>query len=152
MRRRVERAASRHIEMLSARAVHIVDKIENALLAAFGWFQKYGSCAVAKEHAGRSVLVIQNRSHDVTTNREGFFVGARANKLRCDSHRVQESRARRGKVKSPRAFGAQVVLYQARRRGKHHVRRHAGHHDQVNFGSRNVPCGEDLPRRGRSEV
>src|SRR2546430_15829146 len=103
-------------------------KIQNALSVG-GWFQQYSAGAVAKEHTGGAILIIQNGSHGVAADCQNLFVRAGGNKLRANSEGVRKSRAGRGEIKSPGFFCADAVLYQAGGGREKHVRSNAGHDD-----------------------
>ena len=60
-----------------------------------------------------------------------FLVRARADELRAHRQRIEEARARRGKVETPGFGGADAVLDQASGGGKEHIRRHGGDDDEV---------------------
>ena len=110
------------------------------------WLQQHSSRAIPEQHAGGAVLIIQDGSHHVAADDQRFFLRAGAHKLRSDRQRIEKSGTGRGKIESPGVRGAQVVLNQAGGRGEHHVRRDAGHHDQVDLRRGDIFAGEELAR------
>src|ERR1700676_4350634 len=97
----MQRAAARHVEIFPARAIHVVNKIEDALIITVGGFEQDSACSVAEEHASCPILVIQDRRHDVAADYERLLLRACADELRANSQRVNKAGARRGKIESP---------------------------------------------------
>ena len=81
--------------MLPAGAVHVVVKIDDAFALA-GRLEEYRARAVAEEHAGPTILVIEDRAHRVAADDKHFLVRARAHELRANGQRIREARTCRG--------------------------------------------------------
>src|SRR5579872_5673647 len=143
----MKRAAARHVEKFSARTIHIVHKVEDALVVTVSWFEQDSSCAVAEQHASCAILVIQDRSHDVAADYQRVLLSFRAHKLRAHSERVEKTGARRRKIKPPRVRSTELVLNQAGGSGKHHVGSYTGDYDQVDVLGRQALAFEQLPCR-----
>src|ERR1017187_7834146 len=111
----MKRAATRHEKIFSSRAVHFMNKVENTFVIPVGWFQQDRARAIAEQYAGGTVLIIQDRSHDIAADDQGLILSSGADKLRADGQRIDKSGAGRGKIKSPCVFCAQIVLDQAGR-------------------------------------
>ncbi len=128
----IERPATWHVEERSAGTIHIVLEIDDAFIRT-GGLKQDGSCAVAKEHTGGPILIVQNGRHRVAADHQHFLVRARTNELRAHGQRVSKSGARRGQVKTPRFFRADTFLHQAGGGGKKHVRGDAGEHNEFDL-------------------
>ena len=127
-------------------------EIENAFVVAVGVFQQDSSRAIAEQHAGRAILIIQNGSHHIAADDQRFFLSAGADKLRANRQRIEKSGTGRRKIESPGVRGAQIVLNQAGRCGKHHVRRDAGNHDQVDLRRGDILAGQELARGSGGQI
>src|SRR5258708_32448140 len=103
-----------------------MNKIEYALIVTVRRFQQDGPGAVAEEHARRAILVIQDRSHDVTADDERLVLRSRADELRAYRQSINETGTRRRKIESPCVRSAQLVLHEARSGGEHHFWRYSG--------------------------
>src|SRR5258705_12051818 len=97
----MKRAAARHIKEFSAGAIHVMNKIEDALIVTVGRFQQDRAGAVAEEHASCAILIIQDRSHDVTADYERLVLRSRADELRAYRQSINETGTRRRKIESP---------------------------------------------------
>ena len=103
-------------------------EIEDPFAGARG-LKQHGAGAVAKEHTGGTILIVQNGRHRVAADHQNFLVGARANELRTDGQRVGKAGARRGQVETPRFLRTDTFLHQAGSGGEKHVRGNTGEHD-----------------------
>src|SRR5258706_2244374 len=110
-----------------------MNKIEDTLIVAVGRFQQDGAGAVAEEHASCAILIIQDRSHDVTADDERLVLRSRADELRAYRQSINETGTRRRKIESPCVRSAQLVLHEARSGGKKHIAGFAGDPHQVQF-------------------
>ncbi len=110
LRCRMQGAASGHVEVAAARAVHIVHEIENAFGVGGCGFDEDSAGAIAEQDAGGAVGVIENGSHHVTANDENFFVCAAGDKLRADGEGIEKAGTRGGEIESPGIFRAEVIL------------------------------------------
>src|SRR3970282_114638 len=106
-----------------------------------GRLDQDGAGAIAEQHAGGAVLIVDDRTHDVAADDQGFFVRASAKKLRADGQGVDEAGASAGEVEAPGVFRAQAVLNETGGGGEHHVRRDAGDDDEVNLLGSDVALG-----------
>src|SRR5260370_35269675 len=98
-----------------------MNEIEDALIVTIGRFQQDGAGAVAEEHASCAILIIQDRSHDVTADYERLILRSRADELRAYRQSINETGTRRRKIESPCVRSAQLVLHEARSAGEDHV-------------------------------
>ncbi len=126
----VEAAPPGHAEQVGARAVHVLDAVEQAEAVGVG-FEEHRARPVAEEDGRVAVLVVDDARHLVGADDEHAVVLAARDKLRARVEREQKARARRRQVEAPRVRGAEVALNEAGRGGKEHVRRHRRHDDQV---------------------
>ena len=135
--RRPETAAGGHVERIAAAAVDLVLEIEDPAGVAFaGCRHDDRSGAVAKEHAGRAVLVIEDARHDVCADDQGMFVRSGRHQLARRRERIGERRTRRVQIEPPRAVRADLVLNKTRRAREHHVRRDRADNDHVDVVGR----------------
>src|ERR1700722_20670626 len=68
LRGRLQRTAGWHVEIASARAIHVMNEIQNAFVSGSGRFHENRTGTIAKENAGGAVLVIEDGSHHVAAD------------------------------------------------------------------------------------
>src|SRR6266581_8601147 len=129
---RMERTASWHVEKRAPRPIHVVFKIENALVRTRR-FQENRPGAIAKEHTGRAILVVKDGGHGVAADRQHFLVRPRAYELRSHGQSVSKAGTRGGQVKAPGVLRRDAFLHQAGSGWEKHVWRNGGKHDQVDL-------------------
>jgi len=108
----MQRAAPGHVQKRSTGAIHVVLEIEDPFVGACR-FEQRGSRAIAEQHAGCAIRVVQNGSHGIAADDQHFLMRSGGDELRADGERVGEARARRGKIKTPSLFRANALLDQA---------------------------------------
>src|SRR5215475_6261080 len=86
----VERAPARHVKVLSAAAIDVVRKVQNAFTIVTG-FDQHCARAITKEYARRTILVVEDRGHLVAADNQHFLVRSRADELRAYSQSVDKS-------------------------------------------------------------
>ena len=111
MRGWVERASAGHVEITAARAIYIVMEVEDPLGVRSSRFDQHRAGAIAEQHAGGAVLIVDNRGHDVATDHQRILVRAGADKLRANSERVNKSRTGGREIKPPGFLRANAVLH-----------------------------------------
>ena len=94
------------------------------------------SGAVAEQHAGRAILVVDDARHHVGADDQRVLVRAARHHLARRRQRVGERRAGRAQVESPRVVRADLVLHQTRGARKHHVRRDGADDDEADVVGR----------------
>ena len=122
------------------------------LLVLPGGFQQHGARAVAEQHAGGAVRVVDNAAHGVGADHQNFLVGARRHQVRAGDQAVDETGAGGDQVETPGAFRAQRMLHQAGGGGKHHVGRHGADDDGVQFGGFDAALRQSAPRGGDRHI
>ncbi len=83
-----------------------MDEVDQANGIILGRLEKHGAGAVAKDHAGGAVRVVDDRGHHVGADHQDPLVGARGDELRARLYGVNEGGAGRGKIESPNPLGA----------------------------------------------
>ena len=78
-------SAARHVERATARAIHLVDEIDQAFGIIFRGLQDDGAGSIAEDHAGGAVGVVDDRRHHVGSDHHDFLVHAGGNELRSRS-------------------------------------------------------------------
>ena len=129
-----------------------MEVVDHSDLALGTGLQQHRARAIAEDHAGRAVLVVDDRAHHIRSNHHHLLVHAALHQLRAHLQRIGKPRARRRKIEPPRALRANLVLDQARRRRKKHVRRHRRHDNHLYIGRRNPALLQAQPRRLRGQV
>jgi hypothetical protein len=64
----LQRTASRHVEIAPARAIHVMNEIQNAFVSGSGRFHQHCAGPIAEENASGAILVIEDGSHHVTAD------------------------------------------------------------------------------------
>src|SRR5882762_3839253 len=131
MGRGMETAPGRHVQEASPGAIDFMDEIDQAHRLVFRGLENGGSGSVAKDHAGSSVRVVDDRRHNVSADHHDALVRTGGDELGSGLERIQEGRAGGGEIKSPDSFGTQLVLYKAGSGGKQHVRGDCSYNDGV---------------------
>ena len=108
--------------------------------------------AVAEQHAGRAIGVVDDARHHVGADHERVLRAARRDDRVADRQRIGERRARRRQIESPRLLRADLRLHQARGAREQHVRRHRADDDHVDVVRRQARLRDRLPRRHRRQV
>ena len=108
--------------------------------------------AVAENHAGSAVGVVDDRRHHVRPDHQNPLVRPGGDELGSRLQGVEEGRAGRRKIESPGPLGPQLVLHQAGGGGKKHVGRHRAHDDGFDIGGRQPALGQSLLRGFDSQV
>src|SRR5262245_57472930 len=112
-------------------------KVEEMFIAG-GRFDKDGPGAIAKDHAGGTIGVIDDGRHDVGADYKHLLVSARFNEFDTRLESINEAGTGGGDVVSPGAFGANAVLNQASRGREQHVGGDGGEKDGFDFRGRNA--------------
>src|SRR5262245_13884506 len=97
----IETTATGHVEIMPTSSVAAQYEVNDAALFLLRPFDEDGSRAVAKQNAGRAVLKIDDRCHDVGADDKHFFMSAGSDELCRCGEGVHESRACAGQVESP---------------------------------------------------
>jgi hypothetical protein len=142
----VEAAAGRHAECGAAGAVDLVLEIENLRPAGLRGRDHDRAGAIAEDHAGRAILVVDDARHDVRADDEDVVVRAARHELARGRQRIGERRRGRAQIEPPRVVRADLVLDQARRARKHHVRRHRSDDHDADIPRRQPRGGDRLDR------
>ena len=108
--------------------------------------------AVAEEHAGGAIGVIDDARHDVGTNGERVPMRSRADHVRGRRQRVGKPRACGTQIEAPGVVRADLVLDEAGRARKHHVRRRRAHDDEVDVLGRESRLRDRPERRLLREI
>src|ERR1700746_2913255 len=104
--------AGGHIEVAAARAVHVVDEIDDALGVRLCGLDENCARAVTKQDTGGAILEIEDRGHYVAPDHENFFGRAGSHELRAYGQRIDETRARRREIEPPGFRSAEAILDQ----------------------------------------
>ena len=86
----MQASAARHIQGTGANAIHFMEKI-NAVVVAVGRLNQHCACAVAKDHTGGAVGVINNGRHYIGADHQYLFVRTGFDKLNAGLKRVDKS-------------------------------------------------------------
>ena len=111
--------------------------------------------AVAEQHAGRAVLVVDDARHHVGADDQRVIVRAARHDLAGRRQRIGERRAGRAQVEAPGAPRADLVLDEAGGARKHHVRRDRADDDDADVVGGEPRVAERLARAAslpRSDV
>ena len=146
LRRRPQAAARGHAQRLPAAAVDVVLEVDDADVRIVGGLDHRRTRAVAEDHAGRAIGVVDDARHHVGADHERVPAAAGGHHLRRRRQRVGESRAGGEEVVAPRACRADLVLHQARRARKQHVGRRRPDDDEVDVGRLEPGALDRLPR------
>ena len=152
VRRRPQASAGRHAERGAPTAVDLVLEVEDGAVpgGSGGYDDRAG--AVAKQDARRTVGVVENARHHVGADDERVIVGAGRHQLARRRQGVGEGRARGAQVEAPRVTRADLVLDEAGRARKHHIRRHGADHDDADIVRRQTGSRNRHDRRFFAEV
>ncbi len=150
--RRVQAAAARHIQRRRTGTVYLMVKVDQADLAFFRGFDQDRAGPIAKDDAGCTVGVIDDRRHGVSADDQDLGVNSRLDQLGPHLQGIKKTRAGCGKVEAPGALGAELVLNQAGGRGEEHVRRDSGDDDDLYLAGRDAALGKATARRFNGHV
>ena len=139
---RMQAASAGHEQGAGAGAVDFVMEVDHAVLAVGGGFEEDCAGAVAEEHAGGAVGVVDDGGHGVRADDEDFFLGAGLDELRAHLEGVDESGTGGGEVEAPGALGAEAILDEAGGGGEEHVGGDGADDDDFNFGGIDAAFGE----------
>jgi len=118
------------LQVLPAAPINRQFGVEDAV-ARFAGLQQHTARAVAKEHAGIAVLVVDPHAHGVGPYHQHALMGARLDELRSGTQGKEKARAGGIHVKAPGLGGAQFVGDEVGRSRIHVVGRHRSADDQV---------------------
>ena len=153
-RGRPEAAAGGHLQGRAAAAVDLVREAQDVRLVVGRRRQHHRAGAVAEQHAGGAVLVVDDARHDVGADDERVVVRAARDHLQADRQREGEARAGRAQVEAPRVHRADLVLQQAGGAREHHVGRRGADDDEADVGRGEPGLRDGLrarpPARGRT--
>ena len=110
-----------------------MEVVDHPNLIALARLQQHSPRAIAKDHARSPVRIVDHRAHHVRANHHHLLVRAALHQLRPHLQRIRKPRASRRQVKPPGPLRPQLVLHQARRRRKEHIRRHRSHNDHLDL-------------------
>src|SRR5258708_15095067 len=105
----------------------------NAAQPFVGGYDQHRARAIAEDHAGGAVGVVDDRRHNVGANDQDFFMRARFHKLHSGLQRIDKTGAGRGDIETPGAFCAQLVLHQAGGGGEQHVGSYGSDKDRLHL-------------------
>ena len=132
-RGRIQRTATRHVEVFAAHAFDLMNVIEDAeIFAFFCGLEQNGSGAITEDDAGVAILVIDHRRVDVGTDDKNFLVNTAFDELGTCGQRIDETAASCGNVEAPAVRDIEFVLYKAGRGRIHHVGRNGADYDGFN--------------------
>ena len=151
-RRRMQAPAARHIQRRGTRSIDLMVVVDQSDLAVFARLQQHRTRAIAKDHASRPVRVVDDRAHHIRSNHQHLLVHPALNQLRPYLQRVRKTRARRRKIEPPRALRSNLVLHQASRRRKKHIRCHRSHDDHLNLARVDPPRLQAALRRCHRQI
>src|ERR1044071_8155451 len=149
-RRRYARAAARRVELFGEAPVGVYARREYAALA-FGRAEHGRARAVAEEHAGRAVAVVNVARENLRAYDERVTRLARANHRVGHRQAVEEAGARGDEVERRGAVRAQLGLNQTARRGEYLVGRDGRADDEADVRGVNLRALDCLPRGGDGE-
>ena len=115
-------------------------------------FQHDRPGAITKQHAGGAVSKVKNARKHFGTNDQRFPGRAGLDHGVGNRERINEPAAHGLHVKCRASIGPQLVLQNAGRRGKHHVRRRGGHDDQIDICSRQASCLQRCARGLQTQI
>ena len=131
VRRRTTAATRWHAQRAAAAAIDFMLEIEDAALLLCRCRDDDRARAIAEQHAGRAVLVIDDARHDVGADDKCMVVGARCDHLARRRQRVRKGGTRGADIEAPCVVRADLFLNQTRRARKHHVGRDRPDDDQT---------------------
>ena len=108
--------------------------------------------AVAKQHTGRAVFVVDDARHHVSADDESVLVCARRDHLTRRRQRVRERGTRGADIEPPGVMRANLFLNQARRAREHHVGRDRPDDDQADIVRRETGPLDRKPRRFLAQI
>src|SRR5262249_45087591 len=130
MRSRIQAAAAGHVQKPAPGAINLMYIVENSRILARCPFQQQGARSIAEQNASLTVGKIDDARHYVGANDDDLLMRSRFDELYSDRQRVKKARARGGKIESPRLACAHLVLDDAGRRRKEHIRGYGSHNYQ----------------------
>ncbi len=137
-------AAGGHAERRAAAPVDLVLEVENHPFAVAGGGDDDRARAVAEQHAGRSILVVDDARHHIGADHQRVIVGAAGDELAGGGQRVGERRAGGAQIEAPRAARADLFLDEAGGAWKEHVRRHGADDNEADVVRREPGLGDRL--------
>jgi hypothetical protein len=129
---------------VSCDAVDLVQEVEDTHRVALGRSEHDRTGAVAEQHAGRAIGVVENARHHVGTDDERVFDRTGGDELATDGERIGEGRTRGADVEAPGVRGADLVLQQARRAREEHVGRDRADDDELDVARRQAGAPDRL--------
>ena len=130
--RRHAAAAGLLVQMDHARAVGADQRVHDAV-AGVARLEQHRAGAVAEQHAGGAVGVVDDRRHLVGADHHDLARGAVGDELRGDGQRIEKARAGRLHVERADILDADHVADQVGGRRKLHVRRGGGADQQIDL-------------------
>ena len=129
-----------------------MNEVNNPHLVVFTRLQQNRPRGVAEQDAGLAVGIVHDGAHCVRADDKHLVVRACFNKFRANLQRIDKGTARGQHVESPGMFRANAVLYKTSRRRKEHVRRNAGHNDEIDIFAGNATTLQAIQRRRSPHV
>ena len=127
-------------------------EIENAKGRVFRYPKHHGPRTVPEQHTRRAVCVVDDARHHICPDHQHVRRGPGCHQLAADRQGIGKRRAGRRQVKPPRPRRANLVLNQAGRARKQHVRRHRAHDDHIDVGRRQPGPTNRFKRRLLGEI
>ena len=147
-------ATGGHFESIAAGAVDLTEEIEEAyaIFVFAGRLDQYGAGAVAEEHAGGAIGVVDNAAHGVRADDQDLLVSAGCHQVRADRGAIHKAGTGGNQIETPRPARANAILHQAGGGWKHVIRRHRANDDGVDFRSFHAALGERAPGGGNGQI
>jgi len=118
----------------------------------FARLNQHRSGAVAEQHAGRTVGIVDDRRHLVCSDQHDLAVFAGLDELRSDGERIDEAGARGLHVEAADAVDARHVADEIGRRGEYEVRRRRGADQEVHLAGSGAGLLEESAHRFRAHM
>src|SRR6266576_2899537 len=100
----VQASPTGHVERAGTGAVDFVEVVDQTNPVIVGGLENYGAGTVAKDHAGGSVGVVDDRRHHVRADDHDLLMHAGRNVLCASLQSEEESGTGGGEIESPGAF------------------------------------------------
>ncbi len=134
MRGGTKAASGRHRERPSPAAIHLVGKIDNPKPVFGGRRYDRGAGPIAKQYAGRTILIVDDRRHHVGSDDERMIMRAGGHELGRRGQGIGKPGAGRPEVEAPGVVGTDLRLHETGSAWEEHVRGHGRHHDEPDVG------------------
>ena len=108
-------------------------KIDQSHIGVFAALQQDTAGAITEQDTGRTILKIEYRAHLVGANDHHFAMRAAFDELGAGRKCVSKTRTGGRQVISPGSAGPNLVLHQAGRGWKNHVRSDRCNDDKIDF-------------------